>query len=315
MNEPERPGGSGRSADGDPRADDTPRASQPRASAAAGRGGLGRGLDALIRRTGAGVQEVEIERIVPNPAQPRQFIDPEALEELAASVRKHGILQPVIVARSGAGYALIAGERRWRAAQLAGLPAVPAIVRETSPRAALEIALVENLQRADLTPLEEAAAYRDLTEAHGLTQEQVALQVGRSRVAVTNRLRLLSLPERARSLLADGSVTEGHARALLGCPDPTMVDVLAVRVVAERLSVRQTEELVRRATAVEARGRGSAPQAAQASSPVLEEELQRALGTRVEITRSRRGGRLVIHYYSDEQLEGIVEAILGAGQA
>lgn len=290
------------------------------------RGGLGRGLEALIPRGAGGLQEIEVGRISPNPQQPRQQIDPDALEELASSIRQHGLLQPVVVTRSGAGYSLVAGERRWRAAQAAGLATVPAIVKETAPESILELALVENLQRADLTPLEEAGAYRMLVD-RGLTQEDVAARVGRSRVAVANRLRLLALPPTARELLVGGSITEGHARALLGCADPAMIDALARRVADRQLSVRETEELVRRAMEPRSKsdgavGRGLAPrrdlggvqdpaQRVSDSLDALEEELQRALGTKVQIVRTRRGGRLVIHYYDDDQLDGLVDALLG----
>ncbi len=287
------------------------------------RGGLGRGLDALIPRGAGGLQEIEIDRISPNPQQPRQQIDPAALEELAASIRQHGLLQPLVVTRSGSGYSIVAGERRWRAARAAGLTTVPAIVKETSPESVLELALVENLQRADLTPLEEAGAYQILVE-RGLTQEQVAARVGRSRVAVANRLRLLALPPAARDLLITGSITEGHARALLGCADPAMIDALARRVADRQISVRETEELVRRATGAQpldpvgqglvprrAHGRAQGPALRTDTRDSLEEELQRALGTKVQIMRSRRGGRLVIHYYDEDQLSGLLDTLLG----
>lgn len=269
------------------------------------RGGLGRGLDALIPRGGGGTQEIEVDRIAPNPSQPRKGFDATALDELASSIREHGLLQPVIVSRAPTGYTLIAGERRWRAAKLAGLPTVPAVVKDVSPREALELALVENLQRADLSPLEEAAAYRELIDGHGITQEQVGARIGRSRVSVTNRLRLLSLPLGARGLLADGQLSEGHARALLACTDLVLLEALAARVAVEQLSVRSTEELVRRAL----QPRETKPERAEPSA--TEEELQRTLGTRVQIVRSRRGGRLVIHYYDDDQLAGIVGSLLG----
>jgi ParB family chromosome partitioning protein len=277
------------------------------------RGGLGRGLDALIPRGAGGLQEIELDRISPNPEQPRQRIDSAALDELASSIRQHGLLQPLVVTRAGMGYTIVAGERRWRAARAAGLDTVPVIVKETSPEGVLELALVENLQRADLTPLEEAGAYQVLAE-RGLTQDQIATRVGRSRAAVANRLRLLALPPSARELLVEGSLTEGHARALLGCAEPAMIDALARRVVDRELSVRETEELVRRATAP-----GSDPQSSGAPTPPrepgtrdsLEEELQRALGTRVQLMWSRRGGRLIIHFYDDDQLTGLVETLLG----
>ncbi len=280
-------------------------------SASHPRGGLGRGLDALIPRPGGAVRDVEVSRIRPNPAQPRQRFEQEALEELAASIKEHGVLQPLIVSRSSDGYTLIAGERRLRAAKLAGRATVPVIVKEASPQDALALALVENLQRADLTPLEEAGAYRELIASHHLTQEQVASKVGRSRAAVTNRLRLLALPPRVAELLAEGVISEGHARALLGCPDPTLLEALAERVARDGLSVRQTEELVRRAQAAAAAEEPDGKAPAESFTPsVLEEQLQQALGTRVQIVRSRRGGRLVVHYYDDEQLEGIVETML-----
>ena len=276
------------------------------------RGGLGRGLEALIPRGAGGLQEIDIERISPNPMQPRQRMDEGALEELASSIREHGLLEPLLVARAEAGYTLIAGERRWRAARMAGLVSVPALVKDASAESTLELALVENLQRTDLTPLEEANAYRLLVDEFGLTQEQVAGRVGRSRVSVTNRLRLLSLPPRAKALLSEGSISEGHARALLGCADPSMLDGLAARVAERQLSVRETEELVRRAAVPSSEFRvPSSGDAEPAARSLIEEDLGRALGTRVQIHRSRRGGRLVVHYYSDDQLAGIIDALLG----
>lgn len=282
------------------------------------RGGLGRGLEAIIPRGRGAVLEVEIERIAPNPSQPRQYFDPDGLEELTASILEHGVLQPVIVSREGAGYTLIAGERRWRAAKAAGLKVIPALVKDASPHDAIVLALVENLQRADLGPLEEAAAYRTLVDEYSLTQEQLAGRVGRSRVAVANRLRLLALPPQAKSLLAKGSITEGHARALLACTDSLQLEALATRVVELGLSVRATEELVRRATRVTApvlTENGPSVSAATAAEhgevSALEEDLQRALGTRVQIVRGRRGGRVVVHYYDEDQLGGLVEFLLG----
>jgi ParB family chromosome partitioning protein len=279
------------------------------------RNALGRGLDALIPRSGGTVRDVEVSWIRPNPAQPRQRFDQAALEELAASIREHGVLQPLIVSRTLEGYTLIAGERRLRAARLAGRATVPVIVKEASPHDALALALVENLQRADLTPLEEASAYRELIDMHGLTQEQVAGRVGRSRASITNRLRLLALPPRAVELLAEGALSEGHARALLGCPDATLLEALADRVVREELSVRQTEELVRRAQAAtreeQPEDKGGTPQRIPS---LIEERLQHLLGTKVQILRSRRGGRLVVHYFNEEQLAGILDMMLGAAE-
>src|SRR5260370_5229585 len=178
--------------------------------------GLGRGLGALIPRTTIGLREIPVEAIRPNPWQPRTHFDAQELEELAQSIREHGVLQPILVSQQPDGaFQLITGERRWRAVQLAGLPTVPAMVKEATPQASLELALVENIQRRDLNPLEEAHAFRQLLDEHGLTQEQLAQRIGKSRVAVTNTLRLLHLPDAVREALANGALSEGHARAIL----------------------------------------------------------------------------------------------------
>src|SRR5438067_1322745 len=213
------------------------------------RGGLGRGLGALLP-SGSGLTELDVDAIQPNPRQPRQHADPAQLEELASSIRAHGVLQPLVVRElPGAGgrrYELIAGERRWRAARIAGLARVPAVVKDVTPQATLELALVENIQRADLSPLEEAVAYRQLIDEFGLTHETLAARLGKNRVTITNTLRLLGLPETVKNALASGEITEGHARALIGLPDDD-ARVLALRQVRNlRLSVRQTEEMVRR---------------------------------------------------------------------
>ena len=216
------------------------------------KGGLGRGLGALIPQAGAsGVDQVDIDLVTPNPEQPRELFDEEALDELAASIREHGVLQPLIVTRhtsdTGATtYGLIAGERRLHAARRAGLERIPVVVRETTPRGLLELALVENVQRADLGPLEEARAYRRLADEFGLAQEEIAGRVGKSRVAIANAMRLLGLPGPILDGLALGHITEGHARAILGLPDPKARGALYEEVVARGLSVRETEELARR---------------------------------------------------------------------
>ncbi len=289
------------------------------------RGGLGRGLDALIPSLGddahAAALDIDIDAIAPNPYQPRIEIEPEALETLAASIRVHGVIQPLVITHGPerGRYILIAGERRWRAARLAGLGAVPAIVKEATPRALLELALVENVVRADLAPLEEAAAYRQLIDDFGLTQAAVAERVGRSRVSVTNTLRLLALPDRVQRALGAGEISEGHARALLGLPTaPEQVAALAW--ITERgLSVRQTEELVRRWAA------GDGP-AGQRPAPIAVPEddrevvlrqafidgLQRALGTRVAFRPAKEGGgTLTIHYTSDEELNALYAKLGG----
>jgi ParB family chromosome partitioning protein len=282
-------------------------------------GGLGRGLDALLPSApaGGGVLELPVDAIVPNPVQPREQMAAAALEELADSIRVHGVLQPLIVTRGESGYVLIAGERRWRAAQLAGLQVVPALLKEVTPQERLELALIENVQRQDLSPLEEAAAYEQLVTEHGLTQEAVAARVGKSRVAVTNALRQLHLTPAARAALLEGWLTAGHARALLATPDPATQERLAAEVVARELSVRETEELVRRVARAD-RPAAAAPSAAAPAvtgaveAAALEQRLRQALGTKVQLERTRRGGRIVIHYYSDDELQGLVERLLGS---
>src|SRR5438874_10055907 len=196
--------------------------------------GLGRGLGALIPRSSAGLREVPVEAIRPNPWQPRTHFDQAELEELAQSIREHGVLQPVLVSQQSDGsFQLITGERRWRAVQLAGMPTVPAMVKEATPQASLEMALVENIQRSDLNPFEEAHAFRQLLDEHGLTQEQLAQRIGKSRVSVTNTLRLLQLPEAVLRALADGSITEGHARAILTANGDTRRLLVLARVLAD----------------------------------------------------------------------------------
>ncbi len=269
--------------------------------------GLGRGLSALIPRGDGGLVELDLDRIVPNPRQPRTSMDEAALAELADSIREHGILQPLIVTRAGSGYTLVAGERRWRAARLAGLRTVPVLVKDTSPQGLLEVALVENLQRQDLGALEEAAAYRQLIDEHGLTQEEVARRVGKSRSAVANSVRLLNLQPEAREALAQGRITEGHARALLAIDDPDRQRQLLASMLSGGVTVRDAEESARRGTD---RAR-SAPTPVSAETAELEERLREALRTKVELRRGRRGGKLVIHFYSDDELEGIYRAIVG----
>ncbi len=291
--------------------------------------GLGRGLGALIPSTSqedarserpAGVLELAVSDIIPNPRQPRTHMDSESLAELAASIKEHGLIQPLIVTRAQpterAPYQLIAGERRWRAAQLAGLAVVPAMVKEATPQQFLELALVENIQRADLAPLEEAEAYHALMDDFKLSQQEVADRVGKSRVAVANTLRLLRLPDRVKTLLAEGALTEGHARALLALPDDATIMQAAEQVIARDLTVRQTEELVRRlaATALSTVHKPEEPaddDPDRIYTQHLEDAFRGALGTKVALTRGRRGGKLVISFFSDEELQTIYEHIVG----
>ncbi len=281
------------------------------------RRGLGKGLGALIPATeisGPGLREVAVNLIVPNPMQPRQALDPAALQELADSIREHGLIQPLIVTSiqdpaSEAQYQIIAGERRWAAAKMAGLTAVPVIVKEATPQEMLELALVENIQRADLNPLEEAAAYRQLMDDFGLTQEQVAERVGKSRVTVANSVRLLRLPDEIKQALAENRISEGHARALLALNKRTEQLKVLEAIVKKDLNVRQTEEMVRRIVAgTQPRRRGEPP---SPETEALENEFRNALGTKVRLFRSKKGGKLVIQFYSEEELDAIYRLIVG----
>jgi ParB family chromosome partitioning protein len=276
------------------------------------RSGLGKGLDALIPASSQpqeGILQVPVDSVRRNPRQPRMHFDPQELEELTASVREHGILQPLIVSAEADGsYTLIAGERRLEAARRAGLRTVPVLVRQIGERGRLELALIENLQRADLNPLEEAEAYRQLHEEFGLSHEEIARRVGKSRVAITNTLRLLSLAQPLKQALLEGAISEGHARALLTLSTPE-AQVAALRTVLQQgLTVRQTEELVRKLS-------GERPQPKPARLPppeiqALEERLRASLGTKVSLRHSRKGGVIAIHYYSEEELNALLEKLL-----
>ncbi len=279
------------------------------------KGGLGKGLDALIpvgsSAPGEGIStfEVPIEKITPNPLQPRSTMQTDALEELAASIKEHGILQPLLVTYDAVtdGYILVAGERRLRAARLAGLEFVPVLVRQATDQQRLELALIENVQRADLTPLETAEAYRQLADDFHLSHEAIADQVGKNRVTVTNTLRLLKLPIQVRQALADGSITEGHARALLGLPSDQAQNAALESILRHGLNVRQTEELVRKLLGE--RSKKVEPRAPDPEITAIEQRLQDALGTRVAVRHGRKGGSVVIHYYSDEELNALIATL------
>jgi ParB family chromosome partitioning protein len=275
--------------------------------------GLGRGLGALIPQTnpvGAAPVEIPISRIHGNPYQPRQRVEQKALESLAASIAIHGVLQPVLVTEVLDGYQLVAGERRVRAAQIAGLDHIPAIVRQLAQRDQLAVALVENVQRADLNAIEEAHAYRQLADEFAMTQEEIATRVGRARSTVANTLRLLDLEPSVQQALADGNISEGHARALAGA-SPAGQRQLSEAVIARGLSVRQTEELVRRLQERPAPKSKKATVETDAEMDRLEEDLRRALGTKVLLTRSRKRGRIVIEYYSDEEFSRLYDRLTG----
>ncbi len=279
------------------------------------RGGLGRGLAALLPTSSETVQQVDVDLIAPNPEQPRRQFEPQALEELTESVRQHGILQPLVVTRdvsaSGAvSYRLIAGERRLQAARRAGQMRVPVVVRDAQEIERLELALVENLQRADLTPLEEAEAFRRLVDEFGLTQEEVGRRLGRGRVAVANALRLLGLSPAIKSSLASGEISAGHARALLGAEAETdrlrILDLVRTR----GLSVRQTEGLVRSLRPEAERPKRRSHAALDEERAALVERLRTALATQVELRAARRGGSIVIRYYDDDDLQELIDLLL-----
>lgn len=280
------------------------------------KGGLGRGLDALIPPAESIAERKDVVRLIPvdllqpNPRQPRSRIDDQALAELAASIAVHGVIQPLIVMEAAEGYVLIAGERRWRAAQLAGLREAPVIVKDTTPQDMLELALIENIQRADLNPLEEAHAYRQLIDDFGLTQAEVAERVGKARSTVANLVRLLDLPAAVQQAVTDGRLSGAHARTLLALPTPEMQIAAMNQVVRHDLNVRQTEALVKDLTA----DHRPPPKPRPALSPELADlqtRFESSLGTKVTIEKGARGGRVVIHYYSDEELQSIYDAIVG----
>lgn len=280
---------------------------------------LGKGLGALLgesaveaaRRPGTEGQRVEVERIVPNRHQPRVRFDDEGIAELAASIAQMGVLQPLLVTPLEEGrYMLVSGERRLRAARRAGLPTVPVVVRDVDDRELLELALVENLQREDLDPIEEANGYRELVEAFELTQAEVAERVGRSRPAVANAIRLLELPDEVQALVRGGALSAGHGRALLGLTDRRGVAPLARKVVRDGLNVRQVERLVKRENRPGGKESGRRPAPDDLERRRIEEELQRALGTRVRLRADRSGkGRLEVEFYSFEDLERIVQRL------
>jgi ParB family chromosome partitioning protein len=271
--------------------------------------GLGRGIEALLPDLGAlpgeAVTQLEWDAVEPNPYQPRRTMDPERLAELAASIVEHGMLEPIIVRRQGARYQIVAGERRWRAARLARLQSVPAVVRDLPERTMMEVALVENLQREDLTALEEAAAFRRLMEEFGYTQEDLARRVGRSRPAIANALRLLSLEPEIQEGVQRGDLSAGHARALLAVSDGKERLRLAGEVTGRGLSVREVERL--------ARHRPGGPRAAAGvrtpEVSAVEERLMAALGTRVRVRPGRRRGVIEVEYFGDADLERILDLL------
>lgn len=286
------------------------------------RSGLGRGLDVLLGQSAAparaaadrpSTSEIPLELVRPNRQQPRTAFDPVGLSELAASISRHGVLQPIVVSADGDGYELVAGHRRVLAARLAGKTTIPAVVREEVGDR-LELALIENLQRSDLNAIETARAYKLLMETYDLTQEQLAERLGKSRSSVANMLRALTAPQALQDAVIEGKIGEGHLRALLPLPLSDALQALAT-VIAKGLSVRDAEALARKMVHPTRRGRarprlrGGDPDLAQVTN-----ELRAALGTKVEILRGRRGGRIAIQFYSDEDFERLYEVLIRAGK-
>ena len=276
--------------------------------------GLGRGLDALLgdytQPTPEGVQELDIHLIDTNAGQPRKEFDQEKLQELADSIRQHGVVQPILLRQNGERYVIVAGERRFRAARLAGLEKVPAIVKDLDEAQVMEVALIENLQREDLNPIEEAAAIRFLMQQHDLTQEEVSKRLSKSRPAIANSLRLLTLPEPVQAYLRNGKLQAGHARALAGLQDPEAQAVLADKIVGEGLSVRAAESLAREQGQKPPRQKKEPP-ATDPDLAAAEASLREWLGTKVSIQGSSQRGRIVIEYYNAELLQGIYDLLRG----
>lgn len=268
---------------------------------------LGKGLDALIPKVEDSLIEVEIERILPGEAQPRLGFNEDSLRELAQSIKEKGIIQPIVLTRVGDGtFRIIAGERRWRAAKLAGLEKVPAIVKDVSPREAVEIALIENIQREDLDPVETARAFEKLINEFSLTQEELSQRVGKDRATIANYLRVLRLPEEIKNYLREGLITLGHAKAILSIDNEEKQLELCKLIIKKSLSVRQTEELARKFL----QEREKKPKKEIPEIVELEDRLTSELGTKVKIQHKGKKGKLEIYYNSLEQLEGILDRII-----
>lgn len=280
------------------------------------RTGLGKGLDALLPASEeqiprGGIQQIPINSIHPNPRQPRANFNEQELDELAASIREHGVIQPLVITRGDSPdtYILIAGERRLMAAKAVEMESVPAIIREASDQDLVELALIENVQRADLGPLETAEAYRQLSEDFNLSHEEIASRVGKSRTSITNTLRLFNLADEVKQALVSGEISEGHARALLSLPSKKAQVAVLRSILKQNLNVRQTEELVRKLA-------GEKPKSVPKPAPdpqvkELEEQLRQRLGTKVSLNQKSKGGTLTIHYYSAEELDALIALILG----
>lgn len=278
--------------------------------------GLGKGLDALLASSSTeeernSVLDLSVHLIDPGEEQPRKQFDQDKLETLAESIRAHGVVQPIIVRKTGDRYALVAGERRWRASRLAGLKSIPAIVKEYSTRDVMEIALIENLQREDLNPIEEAEAFQRLMHDYELTQEQVAGIVGRSRSAVANTVRMLSLPTSVRGYLIDGRLSSGHARTLVALADTTLQEQLAAQIIEKDLNVREAEQLVSRIEkAKDHQPKRPKEEKGKAEMDDLRDRLRGFFGTQVDIRGSAVRGKIEVSYFSSEELDRLIELLL-----
>ncbi|MGH7849199.1 MAG: ParB/RepB/Spo0J family partition protein [Thermodesulfobacteriota bacterium] len=272
---------------------------------------LGRGLDALLPKENRepGLTLVSIHEIRPNTRQPRKDFDDDTIAELTASIKEKGIIQPIVVRQAGSGYEIIAGERRWRAAQRAGIVKVPVVVKDATDMEALELALIENLQREDLNPIEEASGYQHLIEVYGLTHEEVSVQIGKDRSTITNHLRLLRLSEEAKRALIEGEITAGHARALLGLESISDANLVLQAIRKKKLSVRTTESLIRNMS--KEKRSGIKPVSADPYLERIADDLKGALSTQVRIIYNKGKGRIEIDYYSDDELERLLSALLG----
>jgi len=272
--------------------------------------GLGKGLGALISSAetdnDAGIMEIRISEIEPNRQQPRKNFDDEKLAGLAESIKQHGVVQPLIVQKEGNSYKIVAGERRWRAARMAGLQTVPVIVRDLTDKQIMEIALIENLQREDLNPIEEAEAYERLINEFGMTQEEVSVTVGKSRPAITNSMRLLSLDEKIKEKLVSGEISSGHARALLALNDQEFRLKVMEEVIKKQMSVRETEHLVNQLSVNKKPKKKRVPDAEYLA---IEERLREVFGTKVRIMNNKKNGKIILEYYSQDELDRIISLI------
>ncbi len=273
--------------------------------------GLGKGLGALISTAEAddisGVKELRINEIEPNAGQPRKHFNDEKLAQLAESIKQHGVVQPLIVQKDGNTYKIVAGERRWRASRLAGLQTIPVIIRDLSSKQVMEIALIENLQREDLNPIEEAEAYEKLMDEYGMTQEEISVTVGKSRPAIANSIRLLSLQDTIKKMVIAGDITSGHARALLSIEDKAVQLKAVEEIIKKGLNVRDTELLVKRLTALPKSIKKKNVQDVEYQA--IEERFREVFGTKVKIMNNKKNGKILIEYYSMDELDRIINIV------